>query len=637
MCGIAAIFSPRIPFNDQVLSHALSVLNHRGPDQRGNWYDPNGRIALGHTRLRIMDLEGGNQPMSNESGNIHAIVNGEFYEFESIRSELENRGHTFSSKSDSEILIHLYEEYGTHCLIKLRGEFAFALWDESNQTFFAARDRFGIKPLYYSQDDDMLRVASEAKALFSMGCKPRWDQDSLYQALLTEYPLENRSLFKGIYQLPPGHLLIATSGAVEVRRYWDFNYPLENSSTGYSLENAVEEYRYLLEQAIRIRLRADVPIAFYLSGGIDSASILGMSIPHLNYPAEAFTVKFVDEDYDESPLAAEIAKELQVQWHPVVLDQADLASKFPEATWHCETLSVNTHSVGKFLLSRAVRDAGFKVVLTGEGADDVLAGYSHFRMDALLHMASSIERDQGLATIEADTQQIAGMMTPTGENLPVEKAGRILGFVPSWFLAKTSMGYRCKQLFHDDFVAELGQIDVLERLLERLDLTGQVYGRAKLNQSMYLYHKSSLPNYILSVMGDRMEMAHSIEARLPFLDHHLVEFVINLPARLKVRPSDAMEKFVLREAVRGVVPESTRTRKKRGFLSPWSFSSPALEILMQDTLRSQSLPSCFDRSRITQLLDSLSDIDISERIPHEPVLAMVMSACFLQEKFGLSV
>jgi asparagine synthase (glutamine-hydrolysing) len=332
-----------------------------------------------------------------------------------------------------------------------------------------------------------------------------------------------------------------------------------------------------------------------------------------------------------------MAEQMQARFQPVPVDQAALATHFADATWHCETLSVNTHSVAKYLLSRAVRDAGFKVVLTGEGADDVLAGYEHFRMDVLLHEASEEERVRGLAALKEDSRRVAGMMTPTGEHMPVDKAQRMLGFVPSWFRAKTSLGLRARQLLDDAFVKEYGQVDVLEKLLNRLDLAGQVNGRTKLDQALYLYEKSSLPNYVLSVLGDRMEMAHSIEARLPFLDHPLVEFAVNLPPRLKIRLSDASEKFVLREAVKGIVPDAVRTRKKRGFLGPWSFRTRQrdLEILMQDTLRGTSLPPCYDRKRMTTLLDRLPRMDSEERTPYEPVLTMAMSVCFLQERFNL--
>ena len=637
MCGIVAILSSGARLQAEALAPALELLGHRGPDHAGQWQDPTGQAALGHTRLSIMDLETGDQPIANEAKDLHIVVNGEFYGFEAIRHELESKGHRFATSSDSEILLHLYEELGTRCLGRLRGEFAFALWDARNRILFAARDRFGIKPLYYCVDKGNLRLASEVKALFALGCESAWDNESLYQALATQYPLESRSLYRGVYQVPPGHFLLATPGSLELRRYWDFNYPPRGSACALSEGEAVEEYRARLEEAIRVRLRADVPVGFYLSGGIDSCSLLALATPHLSRPAETFTITFDDEEYDESRLAQQMAELAQARFHPVPVDQAALAAHFADATWHCETLSVNTHGVAKYLLSRAVRDAGLKVVLTGEGSDDVLAGYEHFRMDVLLEEADEEERARGLAALHEDSRHVHGLMAPTEEHLPVDKVHRMLGFVPSWMRAKTSLGLRARRLLDDAFLAAYGRVDVLERLLNRLDLAGQVHGRTKLDQALYLYAKSSLPNYVLSILGDRMEMAHSIEARLPFLDHPLVEFSANLPSWLKVRPSDAWEKVVLREAVKGVVPDSVRTRKKRGFLSPWSFRTEQrdLEILMQDTLRGTSLPPCYDRNRMAALLDRLPAMDAGERTSYEPVLMMAMSACFLQERFDL--
>ncbi len=218
MCGIAGVLSSGPPIQNGVITPALKLLAHRGPDNSGQWHDPNGRIVLGHTRLRVMDLQSGDQPIANEAGDIHIVVNGEFYDFEEIRRELQSKGHEFATASDSEILLHLYEELGTQCLGKLRGEFAFALWDARNRILFAARDRFGIKPLYYSLDGDALRLASEAKALFALGCEAGLDNESLYQALSTQYPLENRSLYRGVYHVPPGHFLLATPSSLELRR-----------------------------------------------------------------------------------------------------------------------------------------------------------------------------------------------------------------------------------------------------------------------------------------------------------------------------------------------------------------------------------------------------------------------------------
>ena len=278
MCGIAAFFSSDKRISAQRLKHATNCLRHRGPDSQGAWLSPNQRVGLGHARLSIIDLTTGDQPIANEDERVHIVVNGEFYDFERQRRELERRGHLFRTRSDSEIALHLYEEFGAHCVQQLRGEFAFVLWDEANQTLLAARDRFGIKPLYYAVHDDTLYLASEIKALFAGGVPKRWDQESFYQAA-TGPGMCDRTLFDGVHQVPPGHYLTTTTNGMRILRYWEFYYPpadeLRADTRGESA--LVEEFAAVFEEAVRLRLRADVPVGCYLSGGLDSCSVLGFA------------------------------------------------------------------------------------------------------------------------------------------------------------------------------------------------------------------------------------------------------------------------------------------------------------------------------------------------------------------------
>ncbi|HJY92722.1 MAG TPA: asparagine synthase (glutamine-hydrolyzing), partial [Candidatus Acidoferrum sp.] len=299
MCGIVGVFSRRSPISPGLIERATESLYHRGPDGQRHWIGFGGRVALGHARLSIIDLTTGDQPIASEDGRTRIIVNGEFYGYESIQKELEQASHRLRTRSDSEIALHLYEDFGTQCLHRLRGEFALVLWDERNRTMFAARDRFGIKPLFYAFHNETLYLASEVKALFAAGVPRRWDSESVSQSVeFGGHPL--RTLFEGVLQVPPGHYLIATEKHIELSRYWDFDYPrVDRSGTHRSTADYVAEFRSALEEAVRIRLRADVPVGCYLSGGLDSCAVLGLAAKHRSDPIRAFTLSFDRAEYDE--------------------------------------------------------------------------------------------------------------------------------------------------------------------------------------------------------------------------------------------------------------------------------------------------------------------------------------------------
>lgn len=297
MCGIVGVVAPGKQLSADLLNRSLRVLHHRGPDSQDHWINSRKTVGLGHARLSIMDLSTGQQPISNEDGSIRAVVNGEFYDFERIRAELVAKGHAFRTRSDSEILVHLYEEYGTRCLEQLRGEFAFILWDERNQLLFAARDRFGIKPLYYSKTDQGLYLASEAKALFAAGVPAKWSLDTVNQSIWTAVPSTMRSYFENVFQVPPGHLMIFQGGFVSTRMYWDFNNPEAGKKSERKEEDLVEEFRERFDEAVRLRLRSDVPVAFYLSGGLDFSAVVGFATRHLlgqgNRKISTFTISLI--------------------------------------------------------------------------------------------------------------------------------------------------------------------------------------------------------------------------------------------------------------------------------------------------------------------------------------------------------
>ena len=641
MCGIVAMFSRRERVSADALSRATARIRHRGPDGQRQWIAQHGRVGLGHARLSIIDLQTGDQPIANEDESLHVVVNGEFYGFEAIRRDLEQRGHRFRTKSDSEIALHLYEEMGTHSLKQLRGEFALVLWDEPNQMLVAVRDRFGVKPLYWARVGETLYLASEAKALFAAGVPAAWDHESFYQSAYIQFD-QDRSLFAGISQVPPGCYLLATPQHQQIVRYWDINYPREDANGAQVDERQhVERMRAALDDAVRIRLRADVPVGCYLSGGIDSCAILGFASRHHPQPIKAFTLCFDTAAYNEEHVAREMAEHAGADFYPLAVTQDMLADNFADAVEHAEITTSNPHGVAKFLLSEMVRDRGYKVVLTGEGSDEMLGGYAHFRRDMLLYNSkhqdpASVQRL--LTQLEEANEVSRGILLPTGSAEHLDSVKSTLGFVPSWLETRSANSVRYRRLFRDEFSREFNGRDAFRVFLNRFDVEGQLSGREPVHQSLYLWTRSMLANYLLNILGDRMEMAHSIEGRVPFLDHPLIEVIRDMPVSMKIH--GMTEKYVLREAARPVLTDTVYKRQKHPFLAPPAglAMDGRLVELMQDTLRGPVLRDqpFYNPDFVLTLLDRMPEFDERKRGGASYLLTNVMSTCILHQRYGLS-
>jgi len=640
MCGIVAFYSRRDPISEAALERATGSLYHRGPDGQQHWISADRRVGLGHARLSIIDLTTGDQPIASEDGQTRIVVNGEFYGYEAIQRELEARGHRLRTRSDSEIALHLYEDFGAQCLHRLRGEFAIVLWDERRRTIFAARDRFGIKPLFYAWHADTLYFASEVKALFAAGVPARWDDESVYNSVAFGGH-QVRTLFDGVFQVPPGHYLMATGKHVQVTSYWDFDYPPAGMTVpGRSDADYAAEFRHELEEAVRIRLRADVPVGVYLSGGLDSCAVLGLAARHHPDPIRAFTLTFEQAAYDEGPIAREMAALAGAEFNAIPIRQQDLADNFADAILQAETLCVNAHGVAKYLLSRAVRDAGYKVVITGEGSDEVLGGYPHFRRDMLLYNREGQDPAaiaELLEWLDSQNSVSRGLLLPDGEIGPVDRVRRVLGYVPSWIDTFASRAVKMRPLLSRELLDRYGPTEGTYPILDDIDVRRQLSGRDPLHQSLYLWSKTALAGYILTMLGDRMEMAHSIEGRVPFLDHHLVELIRSQPVNQKIR--GMTEKFVLREAVRDVITDTVYRRQKHPFLSPPATLSPdeTFHTYVQDTLRGPVLASMpfFDQRQVVDLLDRLPEMDTGARVANDQVLMLLVSMCVLHERLRL--
>jgi asparagine synthase (glutamine-hydrolysing) len=636
MCGIVAFFSTGAPVSPEALRRATRALHHRGPDGQKQWIAPHGRVGLGHARLSIIDLATGDQPIANEDEQLHVVVNGEFYDYERYQRELEGRGHRLRTRSDSEILVHLYEELGTHCLRELRGEFAFALWDDRNGLLFAARDRFGIKPLFYTRLGDTLLLASEAKALFAAGAWARWDHESVYQDLHMIAD-GDRTMFEGVYQVPPGHYVLATHQRFQVVPYWDLSYPTaDHPAPEYSEEDHVLRMRDALRESIRLRLRADVPVGVYLSGGLDSCSLLGVAASFHEGPLEAFTIAFEEGPFDEGPIAAEMAAHVGANFHRFRMPEELLADHFADAIWQCETVTFNANCVAKYLLSEKVRDFGFKVVLTGEGSDELMGGYPFFRQDMLLFNTPGEDPEATqarLAALHAANRMYGGFGSQAGDALPTDSVRNVLGYVPTWIQNRAIASKRTQGLLAVDFAGEFAGRDPYQMFLNRIDLP-EGAPRDPLNQSMWLWLKAVFPNKLLNFLGDRMEMAHSIEGRTPFLDHHLAELVCQMPVSMKVH--GMTEKYVLREAARPFLTDTVYKRQKHPFMAPPELKGRLRE-LAEDTLRGSTLASVpfFDRKAVIRFLDDEPNVPPEQRAFYFPSWITMLSICVLHERYGM--
>ncbi|MSR64383.1 MAG: asparagine synthase (glutamine-hydrolyzing) [Verrucomicrobiae bacterium] len=375
MCGIAGIvnLAAGAPPDERQLRQMLAMIRHRGPDEFGIYLDD--AVGLGNARLSIIDLSGGQQPIANEDGTLWIVFNGEIFNYVELRPELEAKGHRFATHSDTEVLLHLYEEYGPKCLERLNGQFAFAVWNTRDQSLFLARDRLGVRPLFYTRTGGRLIFGSEIKAILSdPGVRAEIDPVTLEQVFTFWSPLSPRTIFKDIVELPPGHWLLAKRGEVTVNRYWQMSFAEVPASRDY-----LEEFESLLVDAAKIRLRADVPVGAYLSGGLDSSTIAAIIRNFTSNRLDTFSITFSDADFDESSYQQQMAKFLGTDHQVVHATHEDIGRIFPDVIWHAEVPLTRTAPAPMFLLSKLVQDRGYKVVLTGEGADEFLAGYDIFK------------------------------------------------------------------------------------------------------------------------------------------------------------------------------------------------------------------------------------------------------------------
>ncbi|MBN1933388.1 MAG: asparagine synthase (glutamine-hydrolyzing) [Anaerolineae bacterium] len=573
MCGIVGTLNLTRDgvIDPALLQRMLGTLRHRGPEQYGIYVYQNA-VGLGNARLSIIDLSGGQQPISNSDGTLWIVCNGEIFNYIELRAALEAQGHRFTTASDVQVVVQLYERYGPACLEYLNGQFAFAIWDERAHSLFIARDRLGIRPLYYTVQAGALIFASEIKALLADPRVPAaLDPVALDEILTFWSPLSPRTAFEGVRTLPPGHwMLVGPDDEMCIRRYWALSFPEDVERDGAapdrSLQECAQQLKTHLVEATQIRLRADVPVGAYLSGGLDSSTITTLIHHHAHNQLETFSIAFTDEAFDESVFQRQMAKHLGTRHHLITCTHADIGRVFPEVIWHTEVPIMRTSPAPMYLLSRLVHDHHFKVVLTGEGADEFLAGYNIFKEAKIRRFwarePQSTWRPMLLKKLYPYISGLEGradafMVKFFGQGL-VDVAAADYSHAIRW--CNTS---RTKRLFSKDMKARLVDAPAGADAL----IFPEEFARwTPLARAQYLEITIFMAEYLLSSQGDRVAMAHSVEGRFPFLDHRVVAFCNQLPPHYKLRGLD--EKHILKQAVRDLLPEAIWHRPKRPYRAP---------------------------------------------------------------------
>lgn len=610
MCGIAGIIDPLRPPQRPLVERMCSVMKHRGPDGEGFYID--GPAALGHRRLSIIDLGGGAQPISNEDGTVWLTFNGEIYNFKPLRDELAARGHVFRTKTDSEVIVHAYEEYGQGCLDKLRGMFAFAIWDSSKKELFAARDRLGKKPFYYRYSGRRLSFASELKAILQDESVPReLDPRAVADYFTYHYVPFPGTIFKGISKLPPGHCMKLSLGGgsggdlFQIRRYWDVKYDPDHSLTE---EDWVEAIRAKIEEAVRIRLVSDVPLGAFLSGGIDSSAVVAMMNRAGASPINTFSIGFREKDFSETGYARAVSERFGTTHHEMTVEP-DAMELLPQLAWDFDEPFADASAIPTYYVSRMARKH-VTVILSGDGGDEVFAGYRRYLwandMSRYDLVPASMKRlvFGAPAALMPDGMRGKGALT----HLSKDPFHRYAGLN-----THADVGY-LEGLLSDELLGELKGLELpgywnIRRFYESVD--GDYLARIQYSDT-----KTYLAEDILTKV-DRASMLNSLETRAPLLDHELVELAARIPSAMKLRKNET--KYMLKKALSGILPEEILYRKKMGFgvpLTHWfkkDLKGYARDVLLSGQARSRGL---FNPGYIEGMLDSHArkGRDVSARI-----------------------
>lgn len=566
MCGICGFISEHGIPERTLIERMIGRIDYRGPDGSG-WYRDK-KAALGHARLAIIDAVGGAQPLCNEDGSIWIVFNGEIFNYIELGDELRLRGHKLKTSSDTEIIVHAYEEWGTRCFERFNGQWALALWDARRESLLLSRDRMGVRPLFYAHENDHFLFASEVKALFAdPGLVRALDPFGLDETFTFWSTVAPRTVFKGVYELEPGHCLEFTAGKISKSIYYRITFPDRGSEESQDIVENGRRLREKLVEATRLRfLRSDVPVGAYLSGGLDSSVTASIVARYTAAPLRTFSLRFADAEFDEGPYQSEMVDRLGADHRDVVVSTSDIAAVFPEVVRHSERPILRSAPAPLFLLSKLVRESGYKVVVTGEGADEVLGGYDIFR-EAKVRLFWS--RDPGSALRSRAVELLYPWMARSPGAVPsfgraffgknLDPSDPALSHRPRWDSTAAIKG-----LFTPEAKAGVAGFDASASLMERMPSESERWD--PLCKAQWLEMTTLLPGYILASQGDRMLMANSVEGRFPFLDPEVVALANSFPARHKILGLD--EKHVLKREFTDLIPESIAHRPKQPYRAP---------------------------------------------------------------------
>jgi asparagine synthase (glutamine-hydrolysing) len=642
VCGIVGILNYRnggTPVQEELLQQMLGMIRHRGPDQFGIYLDD--CVGMGSARLSIIDLSTGQQPIANEDQTLWIVFNGEIFNYVELRPELERRGHRLSTSTDTEVILHLYEDYGPDCLQYLNGQFAIAIWDKQNRSLFLARDRTGIRPLFYTETGDRLIFGSEIKAIFADRSIPREIDPMALDHVFTYWsPLSPHSFFKNVYEIPAGHYMIVRQGHLKIHRYWQLDFPdnegLRNGTRPQkSLDDYLGKFQNLLVDATQIRLRADVPVGAYLSGGVDSSTIAAIIHNFTNNRLDTFSISFSDPQFDESAYQRRMAQYLGTDHQVIYASYEDIGRSFPDVIWHCETALTRTAPVPMFLLSKLVREQNYKVVLTGEGADEFLAGYDIFKEAKVRRFwARQPESKIRPLLLKRLHPHIKDLTSGGGAYLAAFfREGMEDTLNPDYSHAirwKTTS--RTKRFFSSNLQSLLMTKDAYDT--RDIYFPAEFYKWEPLAKAQYLEISIFLSMYLLSSQGDRMGMAHSVEGRFPFLDYRVISFSNDLPPELKL--NGLTEKYLLKKLAKKWLPEEIWRRVKQPYRAPIhrSFFNQATPDYVNSLLSKESLNESgyFNSEVVAQLVNKIHHLGrLSET--DDMALAGILSTQLVHHQF----
>jgi asparagine synthase (glutamine-hydrolysing) len=642
MCGIAGIYNyhSKETSTEHNVRRMLAMIKHRGPDESGIYLGHN--IGIGSVRLSIIDLLSGQQPMSDTTGRYWIVYNGEVFNYQELSLELKKKGINLKTSSDTEVVVQMYALYGADCLNKFNGQFAFSIWDSYKNELFLARDRVGIRPLFYWNKNKTFAFCSEIKGLFTLDQIPRaLKPESLSQIFTFWTTISPQTPFEDIYELQPGHFMYVTPAGIQISKYWELNYSQNgNAKTNGDRAAATEEFTELLHDAVKIRLRADVPVAAYLSGGLDSSVTTAM-IKQINPGIlNTFSISFKDKDFDETTYQTEAAKFFNTNHTAFTCTSEEIAENFAETIWHTEYPILRTSPTPMFLLSKKVRENNIKVVITGEGADEFLAGYNIFK-EAKIRRFWAREPHSKIRPL---------LLKKLYPYLPLLKESPDLALKMFFgykldetddplysHLIRWNNTSKIKTFFSDDISEKLKQYIPNSEISQLLP--GNFKNWSDLAKSQYLEVTIFMSNYLLSSQGDRMAMGNSVEGRYPFLDYRVIEFCNKMPDNFKLNCLD--EKFLLKKISMGKIPASITNRSKQAYRAPiadsfYNHETPAYlkELLSENALKSFGL---FDPVKVRNLTNKIEQQKSASELDQMAITGIISTQLiykmFVQDTF----